>query len=116
MFDDLVERQAKIDKIHETILVELQISTNQFRKIFYNKDSARINKEAFIALSEKYKFQEVSIDIKTFSIKDLLKISMLNNDLVYIDIKKSKIYTCDVSFINWCKIMSCNINAIRNLE
>lgn len=113
MFEDDKERNQKIVCVQNEILEHFRLQSNNLLKIFYNRNSFRLRKFGFTHLKNVKHFYEVTIQVDNFKMMDLIKISKLNNDIFYIDVKKAKIYTCDQSFSHWCAISDGDINSIR---
>ena len=113
MFEDERERRQKITYVHNQVLQYLQLDSINVLKVFYNKDSMRLKKLAYKNLKKAKKFYEIKIRTDSFKSQDLVKISKLNNDIFYIDLKNIKIYTCDQQFAQWCALTDGDINSIR---
>ena len=119
MFETPEERQEKVLRVQkETVqyfstLDKSSIIPTQFLDIFYSNRYARLHLSAFRILKKSNTFLEIKIDTESFKVKDLIKISQLNNNLFYIDIKKSKIYTMDDEFYKWCQITGCTVDSLR---
>lgn len=115
MFESEQERQEKVLQVQNQALSNISLLQLNFNDIFYNKRSFRLKDLAFSVVRKEHSFFEITIDTESFKIKDLVKISQLNNDLFFIDLKKSKIYTMDKEFYNWCILTGCTIESIRNI-
>jgi hypothetical protein len=113
MFENEVEQAAKVARIQAEILDELKIPHDKFRQVFFSRRCLRLNDFGFQKFKDTKPFKEVELDVGSFKMQDLMKISKLNSDLFYIDKKNVKVYTCDAYFVNWCKLNSGNINAVR---
>lgn len=113
MFETEIERSSKITQIQQEVLKELQLPKVKFRQVFFSNRYLRLNDFGYKKLKDTKPFKEVVLDIDSFKMQDLLKISKLNSDLFFIDRKNMKVYSCDNYFVNWCKLNSGNINAIR---
>lgn len=115
MFETSEERIEIIKRLRIDTLQLLNIEDKKQFRIFYNPNTLRIKKDAFVKLRKIKEFTKVTIETDKFSIKDLLKISSLNNDLYFIDTKKSLIHTLDVEFANWCMLASGDKSALYNI-
>src|SRR5574343_1260093 len=113
MFETDVEQAAKVARIQAQVLDELKIPHDKFRQIFFNKQNLRLNDHGFAKFKDTKPFKEVELDVGSFKMQDLIKISKLNSELFYIDKKNAKVYTCDSYFVNWCKLNNGNINSVR---
>lgn len=113
MFADDQERKQKLNYAHTQVLEYLEFPPSNFLKVFYNRNSFRLRKYGFMHLKVSKKFFIVDIQVESFKMQDLVKISKLNNDLFYIDTKNVKIYTCDQQFAHWCGLTNGDINSIR---
>lgn len=112
MYETAEERELALKTIRSEILQQFKLKNSEHYTVFYHPNSFRLKKPAFIILRKSKEFIKVQLDVNTFSVKDLLKISKLNNNLFYIDTKKSVIYTMDADFANWCLVCGGDKNAL----
>lgn len=86
------------------------------KKYFFNSKTLRLTETGFKFFSNQKKFNQIKIQVDSFKMLDLVKISKLNNDLFYIDTKNHFVYSYDQEFSNWVNLIDGNIVAIRNLK
>ena len=119
MFESHEERQKQVLRVQTDVVTlfatfeQSALIPTKFFDIFYGKKSLRLHLSAFRILKKTNKFLEIKIDTPSFKVKDLVKIVLLNNNLFYINLKKSTIYTMDTEFYKWCQLTGCTINSLR---
>lgn len=114
MFETGEQRIELVNTKQKEVLTELNIPMSKFRQVFYSRNHLRLSDFGFNKFKNTKAFLQVEFDIEVFKIQDLVKISKLNNDLFYIDLKNNKVYTLDSYFSNWCKLCGGNISAVRD--